>query len=93
MKSEYRKALNSANQKGNLRYDKTILSKRNKKQRKTDIKFVNSSFSLNVNSKIGKQLLIIIITSFDENHPYKKYSTGSQLKYHTAVQAILKAKQ
>ena len=28
----------------------------------------------------------------DENHPYKKYSTATQLKYHTAVQALLKAK-
>ena len=31
-------------------------------------------------------------TSFDENHSYKKYSTATQLKDHTAVQAILKAK-
>ena len=39
VKSEYQKALNSANYKDTLKYDKTILPKRNK--RKWDIIFFN----------------------------------------------------
>ena len=90
--SEYQKALNSANYKDNLKYDNTILSKINQKQRKRDIIFFNLPFSLNVNSKIGKKFLNLITTSFDENHPYKKYLTATKLKYLTAAQAISKAK-
>ena len=52
VKNEYQKALNSANYKNNLTYDKTILSKRNKKQRKRNIIFFNPTFSLYVNSKM-----------------------------------------
>ena len=53
--------------------------------------FFNPPFSLNVNSKIEKQFFNLITTSFDENNPYKKI-TATQLKYHTAAQAISKAK-
>ena len=77
VKNEYQKALNSANYKNNLTYDKTILSKRNKKQRKRNIIFFNPTFSLYVNSKMGKQFLNLITPSFDENHPYKKYLTAT----------------
>ena len=76
VKGKYQKALNSANFKDNLKYDKTTLSKRNKKQRKRGIIFFNPPFSLNICYKIGKQLLNLNTTKFkynflDENQPYK----------------------
>ena len=71
MNSEYQKALNSAKYKTNLKYDKTLLSKRNKKQRKIDIMSINQPLSLNVNSKIEKQFLSLITTSSNINHPYE----------------------
>ena len=67
----------------------TILTKRNKRQRKRDMIIFNPPFSLTVSYKIGKQFLILIKTSFDEKYTYKKYSIATQLKYHTVVQVIL----
>ena len=92
MITEYQKALNSAKYKTNLKYDKTILSKRNKKQRKRDIIIFKPPFSLNVDSKIVKQFLNLITTTVDKYHQYKKYLSATQIEYYTAAQATSKAK-
>ena len=92
VKSEYQKALNSVNYKDTLKYDKTTLLKRNKIQRKRDIIFFNPPFSLNVSSKMGKQFLNLITTSFDENHPHNKISNRNTLKYYKIIQIISEAK-
>ena len=44
VKSEYQKALQSANYKENLKYDKTTLSNKNKRQRRSNILFFNPPF-------------------------------------------------
>ena len=80
VKNEYQKALNSANYKNTLKYDKTTLPERNKKQRKRDIIYFNPPFSLNISSKIGKQFLNLITTSFDENHPFHKIFNRNTIK-------------
>ena len=81
-----------ANYKDNIKQVKTILSKRNKKEIKQDIILFNPPITLILNYYIGKQFLNLVTTSFDKNHSYKKYLTTTGLKYHTAAQAISKAK-
>ena len=92
VKNEYQKALNSANYKDNLKYDNTISPKSNKKQRKRDIIFFNPPFSLNVNSKIGKQFLHLITTTFDENHPYNKIFNRNTIKISYSCTSNFKSK-
>ena len=78
VKSQYQKALTSANYKHTIKYDKILLAKTNK--RKRNIIYFNPPFSLAVSSKIGKQFLNLINTYFDENHPYKKIFNRNTIK-------------
>ena len=90
VKTEYQRALTSANYKQNIKYDKNLSLKTNK--RKRNIIYFNPPFSLTVNSKIGKQFLNLINTSFDENHPYKKIFNRNTIKISYSSTANFKSK-
>ena len=78
IKQIYQNSLNFANYKHKLVYDQPLIKKINK--RKRNIQYFNPPFRLNVTTKVGKQLLNLINTYFDNNHPYRKIFYRNSIK-------------
>ena len=76
----FQEALRKSGYKHVLEYEPAQEKKKNKRTRSRPVTWFNPPFSLNVKSRVGKEFLSLLDTSFPPNNPLHKLFTRSTVK-------------